>query len=330
MGLRLWLSLLISLPHLPLLTTTVTAIATTTQAKALDAILQHYAYMALITPITGTIYNATNLPSNFTGVKVAALRLRSGSLRRRGFSMYNEFQIPKGVIEKPYVTRLVLVYHNLGDLSPRYYSLPNYTYLAPVLGLLAYDGSNLSATNLPELNVKTSADPINIKFQDVKSAPDGTVAKCVWFDLQGSSNFTNVTGGNTCLTTQQGHYSIVVESTALPPAPVPAPVPAPLSPALAPSGGSPNLNPSGKGQSKSNKKKVWIIVGSVLGGLVLLALLSLLVLWAHKYKQKKKIQQMERAADVGEALHMASIGDTRAPAATVTRTQPTIEHEYIP
>ncbi|OIW18808.1 hypothetical protein TanjilG_25251 [Lupinus angustifolius] len=330
MGLLLWLSLLISLPHLlnslSSTTTTVTAVATTTQAKALDAILQHYAYMALITPITGAIYNATNLPSNFTGVKVAALRLRSGSLRRRGFSMYNEFQIPKGIIEKPYVTRLVLVYHNLGDLSTRYYSLPNYTYLAPVLGLLAYDGSNLSATNLPELNVKASADPINIKFQDVKSAPDGTVAKCVWFDLQGSSNFTNVTGGNTCSTTQQGHYSIVVESTALPPAPAPAPLP----PALAPSGGSPNLKPSGKGESKSNKKKVWIIVGSVLGGLALLALLSLLVLWAHKYKQKKKIQQMERAADVGEALHMASIGDTRAPAATVTRTQPTIEHEYTP
>jgi hypothetical protein len=27
---------------------------------------------------------------------------------------------------------------------------------------------------------------------------------------------------------------------------------------------------------------------------------------------------------------MASIGDTKAPAATVTRTQPTLEHEYAP
>ncbi|KAF1877352.1 hypothetical protein Lal_00038268 [Lupinus albus] len=324
MGLLLWslaiLSLLITTTTILAATIqTTTSIPTATQGKALDAILQDYAYRALIKPITGAIYNATNLPSNLTGVKVAALRLRSGSLRRRGFSMYNEFHIPKGVIEKPCVTRLVLVYQNLGYFSTRYYSLPNYTYLAPILGLLAYDGSNLSATNLPQLNVKASGDPINIKFQDVKSAPDGTVAKCVWFNLQGSSNFTNVIGGNTCSTSQQGHYSIVVMSTVLPP------TPAPLSPAPAP-GSSTN----GKGESKSDQKKVGIIVGSVLGGLALLALLLLLVLWAHKYKQKKMIQQMERAADVGEALHMASVGDTRAPAATVTRTQPTIEHEYAP
>lgn len=294
--------------------------ATRSQAKALDAILQDYAYRALVRPKTGIVYNATNLPSNLTGVKVAALRLRSGSLRRKGVPVYNEFEIPKGLIERPYVKRLVLVYQNLGGLSTRYYSLPNYTYLAPVLGLLAYDGSNLAATNLQELEVNASGDPINIKFVDVKSAPDGTIAKCVWFDLQGSSNFSNVTGGNTCSTSQQGHFSIVVESTA-PPAPVsPAPSPG------APKGGP---VPSGQGESKSNSK-VGIIVGSVLGGLALLVLLSLLVLWAHKYKQKKKIQQMERAAEGGEALHMASVGDTKAPAATVTRTQPTLEHEYAP
>ncbi|KAK7277060.1 hypothetical protein RIF29_18209 [Crotalaria pallida] len=333
MGLLPWslavLALLLSLPnHLIIILMSQSTTATErSQAKALDAILQDYAYRALVTPKTGTIYNATNLPSNLTGVKVAALRLRSGSLRRRGFQAYNEFQIPKGVIAKPYVTRLVLVYQNLGDLSARYYSLPNHTYLAPVLGLLAYDGSNLSATNLQELNVVASLNPINIEFRDVKSAPDGTVAKCVWFDLQGSSNFANVTGGNTCSTSQQGHYSIVVESTTLPPTPAPAPAPAPTprSPAPAP----PAVVPSGQGESKSNKK-AGIIVGSVVGGLALLALLSLLVLWAHKYKQKNKIQQMEREAEVGEALHMASVGDTRAPAATVTRTQPTIEHEYVP
>ncbi|KAK7294911.1 hypothetical protein RJT34_17810 [Clitoria ternatea] len=297
------------------------------EAKALDARLQQYAFSALVNPKTGTIYNATQLPSSLTGIEVAALRLRNGSLRRRGFEMYNEFGIPKGLIVTPYVERLVLVYQNLGNWSTRYYPLPNYTYLAPVLGLLAYDGSNLSARNLPELDINTSEDPILIKFRNVKSAPHGSVAKCVWFDLQGSSNFINVTGDDTCSASQQGHFSIVVRSPA-PPAPAPAPVsPAPTS--GAPKGGPvPGAQPQGEGEKKSNK--VWIIVGSVVGGLVLLVLLSLLVLWMNKFKQKKKMQQMERAADVGEALQMASVGDTKAPAATVTRTQPTLEQEYAP
>ncbi|GAU45187.1 hypothetical protein TSUD_178800 [Trifolium subterraneum] len=249
------------------------------EAKALDVILQQYAYKALVNPKTGTIYNATKLPSNLTGIEVAALRLRSGSLRRKGFHMYNEFDIPNGVIVHPYVERLVFVYQNLGNkLSKKYYPLPNYTYLAPVLGLLAYDASNLSATNLSELGINASGDNILVKFRDVKSPPSGTVARCVWFDLQGSSNFSNVKGGNTCSTSQQGHFSIVMVKSTSPFVP----------------------NPRGE------------------------------VLCINKYKQKKKMQGMERAADSGETLQMASIGDTKAPAATVTRTQPTLEHEYAP
>ncbi|TKY65636.1 hypothetical protein E2542_SST08496 [Spatholobus suberectus] len=297
--------------------------STREEAKALDALLQQYAYRALVNPKTGIIYSATHLPSNLTGIEVAALRLRSGSLRRKGFQAYNEFGIPKGLIGNPYVERLVLVYQNLGNWSTRYYPLPNYTYLAPVLGLLAYDGSNLSATNLSELDIDTSDGPILVKFRDVKPAPHGAVAKCVWFDLQGSSNFSNVTGGNTCSSSQQGHFSIVVKSTA-------PPAPAPVSPA--PSGAPPKGGPapSAQGGGEKDNKTVWIIVGSVVGGLALFVLLSLLVLWMSKYKQKKKMQQMERAAEVGEPLQMASIGDTKAPAATVTRTQPTLEHEYAP
>lgn len=290
------------------------------EAKALDSLLQQYAYKALVNPKTGTIYKATQLPSNLTGIEVAALRLRSGSLRRKGFQAYNEFEIPKGLIGSPYVERLVLVYQNLGNWSTKYYPLPNYTYLAPVLGLLAYDGSNLSAKNLSELDIDASDGPILVKFRNVKPVPHGTVAKCVWFDLQGSSNFSNLKGGNTCSSSQQGHFSIVVNYTAPSPAPSPSPNegPTPSAPA-----------PSARGEGKKDNK-VWIIVGSVVGGLALLVLLSLLVLWMNKYKQKKKMQQMEKAAEVGEPLQMASVGDTKAPAATVTRTQPTLEHEYAP
>lgn len=313
------------LPHVKAQTNTVNESSSISQAKALDVLLQEYAYKALKNPITGTIYDG-DVPSNLTGIKVSALRLRSGSLRRKGVSMYKEFVIPKGVIARPYVKRLVLVYQNLGDLSTKYYQnlLPNYSYLAPVLGLLAYNGMDLSATNLQELDITVSRDPISVKFEGVNPAPDGAVAKCVWFNLQGVSNFSDVTEGNTCSTTQQGHFSIVVESTA------PAPAPAPVSPPPPPGAGAPSPAPGGQGGGKKSKKKVWIIVGSVLGGLAFLLLLSLLILWVNKFKQKKKLQQMEREAEVGEALHMASVGETKAPAATGTRTQPTLEHEYAP
>lgn len=277
-------------------------------AHELDVLLQDYAYRALVRPRTGLPYDGA-VPSDLDGIKIAALRLRSGSLRRKGVAMYKEFQIPVGVIEQPYVERLVLVYQNLGNWSQRYYSLDGYTYLAPVLGLLAYNASNLSATNLPLLDIRASGNPITIKFSDVKLAPDGYVAMCVWFDLQGNPNFSNLASGNECSTIQQGHFAIVVNSTALPPAPV---------------------SPPPRERRKKKTSKVWIIVGSVLGGLLLLVLLSFLVLWVHKLKERKKMQQMERAAEVGEALQMASVGEMKAPAAMVTRTQPTLENEYVP
>lgn len=285
------------------------------QAPALDALLQDYAYRAFVHPKTGVPYDA-QVPLNLTGIQIAALRLRSGSLYRRGV-VYNEFNISAGLTERPYAERLVLVYQNLGNWSMVYYPLPGYSYLAPVLGLLAYDAINLSAKNLPLLDLRASRDPIKIKFQDVKPTPDGTIAKCVTFDLDGSVNLSNVGSGNACSAVQQGHFSIVVESIA----PAPSPVTS--------NNGSPP-SPGGGGKKKKSNSKTWIIVGSVLGGLALSALLAFLVLWVHKYKERKHLKEMEKAADVGEALHMTTVGDTKAPSAMVTRTQPTIESEYVP
>ncbi|KAJ6922695.1 hypothetical protein NC652_016373 [Populus alba x Populus x berolinensis] len=283
----------------------------TNSARALDALLQDYAYRAFVLPRTGIPYDGI-VPSNLTGIKIAAMRLRSGSLKSRGVRMYKEFGIPEGVVVRPYVERVVLVYQNLGNWSGRYYPLPGYTYIAPVLGLLAYDASNLSATNLPGLDIMASGNPLNITFLNVRSAADGSIAKCVWFDSHGFPSLSNVTSGNVCSTIQQGHFSIVVESL--------SPTPSPPNVGTGPSGGG----------KKKNSKKVWPIIGSVLGGLLLLVLLSFLILWAQKLKQRKKVQQMERAAEVGESLQMTMVGETKAPAAMVTRTQPTLENEYVP
>ncbi|XP_047341929.1 uncharacterized protein LOC124945522 [Impatiens glandulifera] len=268
--------------------------------ETLDSLLQDYAFRAFVRPKTGIVYNGS-VPSNLTGIKISALRLRSGSLWARGVETYNEFEIPKGIIVEPYVERIVLVYQNLANWSASYYSLTGYTHLVPVLGLLAYDASNLSAKNLPELFIRSSGEkPISIRFQNVGLVPDGSVAMCVWFDLQGRVNFSNVELGNTCLVSQQGHFSIVANYTDV------------------------------RQIRTKNSKATWLIVGSVLGGVVLVVVMVLVVMWIRKYMVKKKMGRMEREAEVGEALSMKSVGNVKAPSAMGTRTQPAIEHDYVP
>ncbi|KAI3805841.1 hypothetical protein L1987_21728 [Smallanthus sonchifolius] len=262
-------------------------------ARVLDAVLQNYAY---------------------------TLRLRSGSLFTRGVPMYKEFKIPIGVIEQPYVERLVLVYQNLGNWSVIYYPLPGYIYLAPVLGLLAYDGSDLSSKNQPELEIQASDEPISIDFGSVRPAPHGSNPMCVWVDLHGQVNFTNVVSGNRCLAFKQGHFSIVVKSNSTPPS-------GPVSPPLVPPATSEVVRPDKNGGIDS---RVWAFVVYVVGGCVLLVLLAVLVLWIRGYRRRKWTHKMERAAEGGEPLHMTMIGSMKAPAAMVTRTQPTLETEYVP
>ncbi|KAL8038887.1 hypothetical protein ABFX02_10G000800 [Erythranthe guttata] len=201
-----------------------------------------------------------------------------------------------------------------------YPPLQGYMYLAPVLGLLAYDASDLMAKNLSELDIQASGEPISIKFSSITRVPDGLVAKCVSFDLNGSVNLSNALAGNICTTFKQGHFSIVAESIA--PSSPPIPMAPPRSPPPPPPPPPPN--------DEKNKSKVWKIVGSVVGGIALLVVLGGLVVWGRKYKQRKEMNQMERAADVGEALHMTTVGTTKAPAATGTRTQPALETEYMP
>ncbi|XP_047330099.1 uncharacterized protein LOC124933702 [Impatiens glandulifera] len=165
----------------------------------LDALLQDYAYQALVHPKTGIAYEGT-VPSNLTGIQVSGMRVRRGSLRARGIKTYKEFEIPMGLIVQPNVERLVLVYQNLGNWSASYYSLSGYTNLTPVLGLLSYDASNLSAKNLPELNLMAAGQqPITIRFSEVGSVPQGSVSMCVWFDLQGLVTFSNVVSGGCVL-----------------------------------------------------------------------------------------------------------------------------------
>ncbi|CAN6362086.1 unnamed protein product [Urochloa humidicola] len=284
-------------------------------ARILDATLQDYAYRAFAHPHTGIVYNAT-LPANLTGIAVSAIRLRSGSLRRKGFSRYFEFGIPTGVVVQPHVERVVLVYHNLGKSSAdQYYPLTGYTYLAPVLGLLAYDAANLSAVGLQELNIVPSGSLISVTFSDVRVVPAGSAApRCMVFDLNGVPQFQDLQATNVCSTFRQGHISIVVNSSGIAPAPPP---PGAIAPPIPTPGGD-----------KKENSKAWKIAVSVVGVAVALGLLAVLLLCLVRYKREKKLEVMERNAKVGETLRMAQVGQTQAPVASGTRTQPVIENNY--
>lgn len=279
-------------------------------ARLLDSILQDYAFRALDhRPRTGIVVDG-NVPSNLNGIQVAALRLRSGSLRKRGFSFYKEFEIPAGVIEQPFVERLALVYHDLGNFSSLY-SLPGYTFLAPVVGLLAYDASNLSATNLSELDIRASGEPMLVKFMDLQASNYGVSPMCVFFDLYGSVEFDNVVRGNECRATEQGHFSIVIEFTA--PAPAPSAETHPL------------LSGDNAGR-RTKRERFIIIVGSVVAGGFLVMLLAV---WLRKCRRRDRIQKLEEAAQSGVPLSTTTVGTMKVSVADVTRTRPKLENDYI-
>lgn len=284
----------------------------TNNAQQLNALLQDHAYQAFHRPRTGVVYDGT-VPSNLAGIQVSAMRLRSGCLRKRGHSVFKEFEIPKGVVEHPYVERLVLVYHNLGNWSNTYYPLVNHTYLAPVLGLLAYDALNLTEKNLPELHIQASDQPISIRFSELRAAPNGTVPRCVSFYSNGSVNFSDLSSDYTCTTFEQGHFSIVV-------APIAHPFPAI---------NATKRGPIQIGNAKDNSR-VGMVVGSVVGGITVMAVFGFLVVQITRYNYRKRMDYMEKAAEIGEALNMANVGGTKAPAAAGTRTLPRIETEFMP
>nr|GEV37141.1 hypothetical protein CTI12_AA618520 [Tanacetum cinerariifolium] len=232
-------------------------------ARTFDKALQRYAFQAFtsLKPAKTGVSVDGLVPKDLMGVKVSALRLRSGSLFTR----------------------------------------------APVLGLLAYEGLDLTAKKVPELDIRASGEPVVIDFGQIRIRPEvngsnGSNPMCVWVDVNGQVNFTNVVFGNKCLGYKQGHFSIVVKA-----------------------GSNEDAKPSDK--SSGNGSSAWVIVGCVVGGSVLFVLV---VFCVKGYGKRKKMNKMERAADFGEPLHMTMVGRMKAPAAMETRTQPTLETEYAP
>jgi hypothetical protein len=189
-----------------------------------------------------------------------------------------------------------------GNLSDRYYPLPpGYAYLAPVLGLLAYDAANLSAAGLPELSLVASTTPILVTFSNFKTLPSGGPApRCVWFDLDGAPQFRDPeASGNVCAAYRGGHFSIAVNSTEVAPAPASPAAIAPLVP--------------GTGGRATGNSQAWKIAGTVVGSAAALGLLASALLCLVRYKRVRKLEVMERNSEVGETLRMAQVGRASQP-----------------
>ncbi|GAV72435.1 DUF1191 domain-containing protein [Cephalotus follicularis] len=263
--------------------------------ESLDALLHGYTNNTLSNHPTGTLYKVS-LPSNFSGMDVSVVMLRSGSFWARGTN-FSVFRIPQRVIPMPYVKRLAIVYDNLGNWSSRYYQLPGYSFVAPVVGFVGYDATNVSSLGKGKLTFRIMGDPISIDYTRIMLQDYNVAFKCVTFSDDGSVEFQNMTMPNECTTTGSGHFSVVI--------------------------------PSPKTPKEDERLWKWWVIG-VVAGFVALVLLVLLGITTYKLVRRKKLRNMETESDKGLAFDTMYIGRSKMPYASMTRTQPAIEHEYVP
>ncbi|XP_071687973.1 uncharacterized protein [Rutidosis leptorrhynchoides] len=118
---------------------------------------------------------------------------------------------------------------------------------------------------------------------------------------------SDLVSGNVCLTTEQGHFSVVVESSA------PPVCQCPLH----------HLK-----VVTLVERTIILMCGEFLGQYVVVLHCWLLIVWAWRYRRRKRMSELERAADAGEALRMTIVGSMTTPFAMATRTMPNLETDF--
>ncbi|KAL3645708.1 hypothetical protein CASFOL_010888 [Castilleja foliolosa] len=257
--------------------------------RSLDAIFYDHALkiMSHQHPHTDELYNAS-LPEYLAGISVSVVKLRSATLWKKGAN-FSDFIIPPKTLPIPYVKRLLIVYHNLGNLSSSYYTLSGYTLLSPVVGFLVYDASSYSKTkNLSKIELNTNGKLISIEFPG-SSLPAYQSTKCAKFGFYGQVFFSDVIFPNICCTESEGRFSIVI----------------PLM------------------KKKKCKFTFWVV--GFLGGFLGLILVGFAGTVGVRSLKSKRNQDMENEADEGECLGTYWINSSKMPRAEVARTKPVLE-----
>ncbi|KAL3622194.1 hypothetical protein CASFOL_033605 [Castilleja foliolosa] len=266
-----------------------------TKPNSLNSFLYNYAFSNIVPrPRTGQLYNVS-LPANFSGIEISIIRLRTHSLWQNGLNL-STFQVPPRALPLPFTNRVDFLYQNLGNWSTFYYNVPNYTFVAPVIGLLSYD-ANISSTRrgLIELNL-TRDDPIIVRFKNLVLGGDGRM-KCVRFGTNETLEFTELTLGRSCVGRGDGHFSVVVPR---------------------------------KNEENRESKFKWWIVGIAIGGFVGVILVILIGVYVYKFIKWKKVWKMEKHSGESEGLSTVWIGNSKMPTASGIRTQPSFGDSYVP
>ncbi|KAK9068332.1 hypothetical protein SSX86_012443 [Deinandra increscens subsp. villosa] len=261
---------------------------------SLDDMFEEYAHNSLPThQKTGVLYNAS-LPSNLTGIEVSVIRLRWDSFWAKGAN-YSGFQMPPRIFSYPYSPRLDIVYSLVDNQSSYYYSYYNvandHILVAPVVGFNVY-GNNFTA----KLNLTLFGGPILIRFPQVINEK----AKCVVFYSNGTFGMSNKTRQDMCLVRDQGHFSMAVPKEEL----------------------------EDVKEKRENLWKWWVFGFGI--GVLGLLLIGFIVFIFIESIRRRNIQKMEKEAEKNEVLETTYVGQSKMPLATVVRTQPVIENDYVP
>ncbi|KAF3448461.1 hypothetical protein FNV43_RR09174 [Rhamnella rubrinervis] len=275
-------------------------------ARLLDLLIRDYIFKSYDTHFRTGLVHSVRLPSNFSGIRVDIVRFRCGSLRRYG-AQVKEFHLDVDVSVNPCVERVMVVSQNLGyNWSSIYYAnydLSGYQLVSPVLGILAYNaGTDVNFSNPFELAIVAGGKPITIDFRNITRMRNdsGIMPLCASFEGDGKLTLARQASPYVCVAKRHGHFGLVVEK--------PSPV-----------------------QLKRKESPWKVAVGSSIGAALAAFLLCLLLVAMFvRVKKRSMMEELERRAYEEEALQVSMVGHVRAPTASVTRTLPTLEHEYKP
>lgn len=269
--------------------------------NSLDSFIHKSALNRAGKTLTGTLYEIP-LPSNFSGISASFLRLRSSRLWLAGAN-FSFFSIPPRTLPWPFSIRIRIVYENLGNWSSTYYDVPNYTFISPVIGLLAYDASNVTENNPGIVEFRNIKDPIFIHFPNTSlmGQVNTTGVQCVRFKANGEVEFSNLTAMYSCIASGHGHFALVIPTIPIPPV------------------------------SRKHNRRLWRwwVIGLVVGFVALILLIGLGI-FVLRCLGMKRIWRMQKESERGEALGTVWVGTSRMPLASAIRTQPTIENSYVP
>lgn len=262
--------------------------------RDLDDLIRSYAARGNTRRHTGSLY-AISLPSNLSDIKASVVTVRNSMFWRKGAN-FSGIYIPPMVKTTPYAKRIAFVYESLGDsASSVYFRLSdNYSFVSPVIGFTVYDATNTN--DLKKLNLSIKRDnPIFIKFDHRRRRN----IKCVAFGDNGLLNISNTTQNYECATTNsRGHFVLVV------------------------------VNQKPKTKPELVRRKWWWFALGAIGISVMVVLMIVVVV---KLVRKRRLREMERESEKSEMIGNVWIGRSRMPAATMVRTQPSLEfHEDLP